>query len=166
MSTRNISCEGGLKCPVRRVNNLTTFMCQLSWNLGASTSWNPQGLSRPVMGMLYLYILIWKRIVLYRNFGFVWCLIYHKAGLYNFWRFRKETLQRYLQISFALWLYVTLRGPMTGFLWHFKLTIFQKLVDPLEFGLKKYHFKYKTQNLLDHNQPESYRSEIVFAPKL
>jgi len=30
-------------------------MCQLSWNLGASTSWNPQGLSRPVMGLLYIY---------------------------------------------------------------------------------------------------------------
>ena len=28
-------------------------MCRLSWNLGASTSWNPQGLSRPVMGLLY-----------------------------------------------------------------------------------------------------------------
>ena len=30
-------------------------MCRLSWNLGASTSCNPQGLSRPVMGLLYLY---------------------------------------------------------------------------------------------------------------
>ena len=30
-------------------------MCRLSWNLGASTSWNPLGLSRPVMGLLYLY---------------------------------------------------------------------------------------------------------------
>jgi hypothetical protein len=29
-------------------------MCRLSWNLGASTCWNPQGLSRPVMGLLYL----------------------------------------------------------------------------------------------------------------
>jgi hypothetical protein len=28
-------------------------MCWLSWNLGASDSWNPQGLSRPVMGLLY-----------------------------------------------------------------------------------------------------------------
>jgi hypothetical protein len=28
-------------------------MCRLSWNLGASTSWNPQGLSRSVMGLLY-----------------------------------------------------------------------------------------------------------------
>jgi len=27
----------------------------LSSNLGASTSWNLQGLSRPVMGDLYLY---------------------------------------------------------------------------------------------------------------
>jgi hypothetical protein len=46
MSTRNISW--GV--------NLTTFMCWLSRNLGAPTSWNPQGLSRPVMGLLYLYL--------------------------------------------------------------------------------------------------------------
>jgi len=30
-------------------------MCRLSWNLGASNSWNPQGLSRTVMGLLYFY---------------------------------------------------------------------------------------------------------------
>jgi hypothetical protein len=30
-----------------------TAMCRLSKNLGASTSWNPNGLSRPVMGLLY-----------------------------------------------------------------------------------------------------------------
>jgi hypothetical protein len=29
-------------------------MCRLSWNLGDSTSWNPQGLSRPLQGLLYL----------------------------------------------------------------------------------------------------------------
>jgi hypothetical protein len=29
-------------------------MCQLWQNLGASNSWNPQGLSRPVTGLLYL----------------------------------------------------------------------------------------------------------------
>jgi len=29
-------------------DNLTTFMCRLSRNLGASTSWNSEGLSRPV----------------------------------------------------------------------------------------------------------------------
>jgi hypothetical protein len=40
--------------------NLTTFMCRLSCNLGASTSWNPQGLSRPVMGLLYLYLLLFE----------------------------------------------------------------------------------------------------------
>jgi hypothetical protein len=32
-------------------------MCQLSWNLGASTTWNPQGLSKPVMRLLTLYSL-------------------------------------------------------------------------------------------------------------
>ena len=39
---------------MRTANNLTTFMCRLPWNLGASTSWNPLGLFRPVMGLLYL----------------------------------------------------------------------------------------------------------------
>jgi hypothetical protein len=52
MSTKNISW--GEKLSVRRTDNLTTFMYRLSWNLGASSSWNPQGLSRPVMGLLYL----------------------------------------------------------------------------------------------------------------
>jgi len=42
VSTRNIS-----------------FMRRLSWNLGASTSWNPQGLSRPVMGLVYLFFYIY-----------------------------------------------------------------------------------------------------------
>jgi hypothetical protein len=39
---------------VHRADNLTTFMRRLSWNLGASTSWNPHGLSRPAMGLIYL----------------------------------------------------------------------------------------------------------------
>ena len=37
-----------------RADNLTTFMCWLSWNMGVSNSWNPQGWSGPVMGWLYL----------------------------------------------------------------------------------------------------------------
>jgi hypothetical protein len=44
--------------PVRRADNLTTFMCRLSWNVGASASWNPQGLSIPVMGLLYIFLWI------------------------------------------------------------------------------------------------------------
>ena len=48
-STRNISWKGeGGSWPVRRADNFTNFMCRLSLNLGASTSWNPQGLSRRV----------------------------------------------------------------------------------------------------------------------
>ena len=31
---------------MRRADNLTTFMCRLSWNLGASNSWSPLGLFR------------------------------------------------------------------------------------------------------------------------
>ena len=56
MSVRNISW--GWRWPVLRADNLTTFMFRLSWNLGASDSWNPQGLSRPVMGLLYLLYII------------------------------------------------------------------------------------------------------------
>jgi hypothetical protein len=46
-------------CMLRRADNLTTCMCRLSWNLGASTSWNPQGLSRHVIGLLYLYLYLY-----------------------------------------------------------------------------------------------------------
>jgi hypothetical protein len=37
-------------------------ICQILFffNLGASTSWNPQGLSRPVMGLLYLYLYVYN----------------------------------------------------------------------------------------------------------
>jgi hypothetical protein len=37
---------------------LTTFMCRLSLNLENSASWKPQGLSRSVMGLPYLYVFI------------------------------------------------------------------------------------------------------------
>ena len=46
---------GGWRRPVRRADNFTIFKSRLSWNLGASTSWNSQGLSRPVMGLFYLF---------------------------------------------------------------------------------------------------------------
>ena len=39
-----------------RADNLTTFICRLSGDLGASTSWYPQGLSTHVMGLVYLYL--------------------------------------------------------------------------------------------------------------
>jgi len=39
---------------VRSADNLTTLMRWLSIYLAASTSWNPQGLPRPVQGLLFL----------------------------------------------------------------------------------------------------------------
>jgi len=51
MSARNISW--GYRRPVLTAESLTTFTCRLSRNLGASNSWNPHGLSRPVQGLLY-----------------------------------------------------------------------------------------------------------------
>jgi len=52
MGTRNI--PWWVKVAGAWADSLTTFMCRLSWNIGVSTSWNPQGLSRPEMGDLYL----------------------------------------------------------------------------------------------------------------
>jgi len=42
-------------------------MCELSCNLGASTSWKPQGLSRPVMGFLYLFTVLHSHMVVTIN---------------------------------------------------------------------------------------------------
>jgi len=36
-------------------DNLATFVCRLSLNPGASTSWNPLVLFRPVIGLYYLF---------------------------------------------------------------------------------------------------------------
>ena len=68
MSIRNMSW--GLRRPVRRADNLTAFICRLSWNLGASTSWNPQGLSRPVMVLLYLYL---REVENFKLIKMFWC---------------------------------------------------------------------------------------------
>jgi len=62
MSTRNIYWS--YRRPVRKADKRTIFMCRLSWNLGALTFWNPQGLSRPVMGLLYLYLYLYDNIKL------------------------------------------------------------------------------------------------------
>jgi hypothetical protein len=36
-------------------------------NLGASTSWNPKGLSRPVMGLLYLFLTFTFTLIIIRT---------------------------------------------------------------------------------------------------
>ena len=46
MSTRNPSWMQWQS--VRRIDNLTTFMCRLPENLKALTIWSPRGLSTPV----------------------------------------------------------------------------------------------------------------------
>jgi hypothetical protein len=49
------------------VDNLSTSMCRLSEYLGASNFWNPQGLSGPVMGLLYL--LYEQKILMDKHIG-------------------------------------------------------------------------------------------------
>jgi hypothetical protein len=71
---------------VRRADNLTTFMCRLSRNLEASTSWNPKGLSRSVMGLLYLYLYLFSvfcRVFLRSLFiSFRCCPLYSFLGVF------------------------------------------------------------------------------------
>ena len=56
MNTTNISCV--VKAAGVWGWRSYPFMCPLSLNLGASTSWKPQGLSRALVGLFYLYIYI------------------------------------------------------------------------------------------------------------
>jgi len=49
----DIILPAALRVPgICRADYLTTFMCRLSLNLGSLTSWNPQGLSRLLQGLL------------------------------------------------------------------------------------------------------------------
>jgi hypothetical protein len=60
-STRNISW--GVNAAGAYGWQPTTFKCRLSRNLGASTSWKPQGLDRTVMGLLYLFYMFYSSIL-------------------------------------------------------------------------------------------------------
>ena len=51
---------GGGRRPVRKADNLAIFIRRLSWNLGALTSWNLQGLFRPVMGLPLHFPFLWR----------------------------------------------------------------------------------------------------------
>jgi hypothetical protein len=45
-----------------KADNLTTRMCQVSWNPGASYSWKSHGLFRPVQRLRYLYVLKYETL--------------------------------------------------------------------------------------------------------
>jgi hypothetical protein len=105
MSTRSTSW-GGLRRPVSRVDNIVTLICRLSWNLGASTSWNPQGLPRPVQGLLYLYILhitIFYRVLSAWHISVLWS--FSRATSTHYW---PERLYIEITLLFKL-LYAVLR---------------------------------------------------------
>ena len=54
-------------------------MCRWSWNLGASTSWNPQGLSRSVKGSLYLYVRLCIGFSSFRDMTQFWAFVIKMA---------------------------------------------------------------------------------------
>ena len=66
MCTRNVSWEDkGGRCVGLTILPLS---CWAIWNLGALTSWNPQGLSRPVIRLLY-FVMNWTIC----SFAFPFC---------------------------------------------------------------------------------------------
>jgi hypothetical protein len=81
----------GQRRPVREAENLTTLTSQMSWNLGAYTSWNSVSHTGAVTGLLYLYrlcdllnvgMLIWPscrpdtgcELQVFRGFRLQWLL--------------------------------------------------------------------------------------------
>jgi len=62
MSSKNI--PGGYRWPVPKADNLTTFMCWLAWNLGASTSCSPQSLYSDWFTLFLQYHLYFSRYLL------------------------------------------------------------------------------------------------------
>ena len=45
-----------------RADNLATFVCLLSLNVGTSNSWTPEGLSRLVMELLFLSFVMNQKV--------------------------------------------------------------------------------------------------------
>jgi hypothetical protein len=70
-------------------------MCRLSWNLGSSTPWNPQVLSRPVQGLLQLYLL---QIFSTESCGEWWDLTESWSKQVRVLLYEVTELQRYLLI--------------------------------------------------------------------
>ena len=62
--------------PVRRSDNLATFICRFCYDLVASPSWSTQGLSRPLMALLYSTVsnsnrVLWRLRFVDQNIVFV-----------------------------------------------------------------------------------------------
>jgi len=132
---------------VRRAYKLTTFMCRMSRNLEAPTSWNPHGLSRLVMELLYLYLysllLILLRIL--QNFKFYVVIIpffAHKSdGQVQF----KPRMQEVHGPTFSL---------VTDNLYVFLFS--------LSTQLSEQHFTVKTQHILLNPYPFIIHDPIIF----
>jgi hypothetical protein len=74
-----------------------SFMCRLSWNLGASTSWNPQGLSSAVIGFLLLYLYTFRLdwlLILSRQFT-----VHAVSGIYHTSRLTACTVNCLLTVN-------------------------------------------------------------------
>ena len=56
-------------------------MCRLFWNLGASASWNPRDLSRPVMGLIFLLPCLTLNTAMVTSYS-VLCSAEGKQGLW------------------------------------------------------------------------------------
>ena len=72
----------GQRRPVRRADNLTTFMCRLSWNLGAPNLLEPSGPVQACNGVAFLSLFIFEWVFIY-HFHLVFILLYRIYELVN-----------------------------------------------------------------------------------
>lgn len=92
----------GIGSLVHTADNLTTFVCQSSWNVGASAYWKPRAFSRRVMGLLNLSC---HCVVCFHNLTDRDCSTFFIFQLsympYKFFRFRKTGYSEFYTLKVA-----------------------------------------------------------------
>ena len=140
---------------MRRADNFTTFMCRVSWNLGAWTSWNPHGLSRPVIWFALPFTFLpykssvstgknkWLMFFLVGDGNCYWlpyCIItavnssqiepiyFHFNQFFDaFGKLRVAIISFVMTVSLSIFPHGTTLLPLDGFSWNLKFEHFSKM---------------------------------------
>jgi hypothetical protein len=140
---------------VLRVNKLTTFMCRLSWNLGASNSRKLQGLSRDCFTCTSIFLNVAMPtsyfISTYRGQGSSWAI---KRFLKGSFQFYLPVMTKYFQvhkhtkyISFLVTSMNDIKNTICDFV-RLLLWIIKVSINLDEFFVRIYVFGGKNNNLI------------------
>jgi hypothetical protein len=98
-------------------------MCRLSLNLGSSTSWNPQGQSRPVQELLYLYLVFET----YSDGLTIILQISIERRVEFLGAFANLRLAIFMSVRLSFCQHGTTRPPLQGYSWNFIFEYFSKI---------------------------------------